>query len=147
MTSSDLGARWTQLNILAGTAVGLGLCVAFLLIRAERISADRKRLVEELQARLLEIKQLQGILPMCAYCKRIRDAHEYWQQLEDYLRAHSNVSVSHGICPSCYERVVAGDDESSIAGGSLTPPKLLRASDGPGRGSTFTVRRPLDAEV
>jgi DNA-binding response OmpR family regulator len=65
--------------------------------------ADR---VRELQAALSNVKQLQGLLPMCSYCKRVRDDQNYWQQVEVYLARHSDAQLSHGLCPECYETVV-----------------------------------------
>lgn len=52
---------------------------------------------------LAEVRQLQEILPICAYCKRIRNDAHYWQQVEVYIGAHLPVQFTHGICPSCYE--------------------------------------------
>ena len=65
--------------------------------------AERVRALEEA---LTQIKALRGLLPICAYCKRIRDDKNYWQEVEGYISAHSDAQFSHGICPSCYERVV-----------------------------------------
>lgn len=62
--------------------------------------------VQELESALAEIKQLQGILPICSYCKKVRDDQNYWQQVEKYIAAHSTARFSHGICPDCYESVV-----------------------------------------
>lgn len=55
----------------------------------------------ELEKALAEIKQLQGIIPICASCKKIRDDQGYWNQLEVYITAHSDAEFSHGICPEC----------------------------------------------
>ncbi len=63
--------------------------------------------VRELQAALDQIHQLQGLLPICSYCKKIRDDGNYWQQVEGYLSAHTGVQFSHGICPDCYEKCIA----------------------------------------
>jgi sigma-B regulation protein RsbU (phosphoserine phosphatase) len=62
--------------------------------------------VRELEAALLHVKQLQGMLPICSYCKSVRDDQNYWQQVESYLSQHSSLQFSHGICPKCYEKVV-----------------------------------------
>ena len=53
-----------------------------------------------------DYQQLNGLLPICSYCKKIRDDRNYWQQVEGYISKHSEVQFSHGICPDCYERVV-----------------------------------------
>ncbi len=62
--------------------------------------------VSELEAALSQIKQLQGLLPMCSYCKKIRDEQNYWQRVDSYISEHANVEFSHGICPGCYQNVV-----------------------------------------
>ncbi len=59
--------------------------------------------VEELEAALLEVKQLQGLLPICSYCKKIRNEDDSYQQLEIYISEHSDAEFSHGICPDCYQ--------------------------------------------
>jgi len=65
--------------------------------------ADRVRELEEALAR---VKQLQGLLPICSYCKKIRDDQNYWQQVEGYISEHSDAVFSHGICPDCFEKFV-----------------------------------------
>lgn len=60
--------------------------------------------VEELQNALATVKQLSGLLPICAYCKRIRRDDNYWQQLEAYIAEHSEADFSHGVCPPCLEK-------------------------------------------
>jgi CheY-like chemotaxis protein len=60
--------------------------------------------VRELETTLARVQQLQGLLPICCYCKRIRDGQDSWQQLEAYISAHSQARFSHGICPECLER-------------------------------------------
>ena len=67
--------------------------------------------VEELEAALSQVKQLQGILPICSYCKKVRDDQNYWQKVENYISDHTNVQFSHGICPDCYERVIREFEE------------------------------------
>jgi len=65
---------------------------------------ERERLVAELQAALAEVKVLGGLLPICANCKKIRDDKGYWQNVEQYISAHSGVTFSHGICPDCMRK-------------------------------------------
>ena len=62
--------------------------------------------IKELQSAMAQIKTLQGILPICAYCKKIRDNKEYWQQVESYITTHSEAQFSHAICPDCYKKHV-----------------------------------------
>jgi sigma-B regulation protein RsbU (phosphoserine phosphatase) len=75
----------------------------------QRTLAER---VKELEEALTRVKTLQGLLPICSYCKRIRDGQNYWQQVESYIAAHSNAAFTHGICPSCY----AEHAETELAG-------------------------------
>jgi CheY-like chemotaxis protein len=62
--------------------------------------------VRELEAALSRINQLQGLLPICSYCKNIRDEENYWHQVENYISVHAEVEFSHSICPACYTNVV-----------------------------------------
>jgi hypothetical protein len=57
----------------------------------------------ELQQALTNVRELQGLLPICSYCKRIRNDQNYWQQLEGYLGEHSKAMFTHSICPDCFE--------------------------------------------
>jgi hypothetical protein len=68
--------------------------------------------VSDLEEALAQVKLLQGLLPICSYCKNIRDDNNYWQQIESYVTAHSEAQFSHSICPSCYEKVVKPELES-----------------------------------
>jgi PAS domain S-box-containing protein len=81
----------------------------------KRAEEDRERLVRELRAALAEVRTLREILPICSYCKQIRDDENYWQSVESYISKHTNTRFSHGICPSCFEKIVEpqldADDE------------------------------------
>ncbi len=70
----------------------------------KRAEAEKDRLLEELREALGRVKTLKGLVPICAWCKKIRDDAGYWQQLEAYLRDHSEAELSHGICPECASR-------------------------------------------
>jgi two-component system cell cycle sensor histidine kinase/response regulator CckA len=70
-----------------------------------REEAERLKLIEELTDALAHAKTLRGLLPICAACKKIRDDHGYWQQLEVYFQEHEHIDFSHGICPECTERL------------------------------------------
>jgi hypothetical protein len=60
---------------------------------------------EKLQEAISKIKQLSGLLPICASCKKIRDDKGYWNQIESYIRKHSEAEFSHGICPECAKKL------------------------------------------
>jgi sigma-B regulation protein RsbU (phosphoserine phosphatase) len=62
--------------------------------------------VNELKDALISVKQLSGLLPICSYCKKIRDDQNYWTQVESYVGKHSEAKFSHSICPTCYEDIV-----------------------------------------
>ena len=72
--------------------------------RVVELQAALATRVAQLQDALSRVKQLQGLLPICSYCKRIRDDHDYWQQVETYMSEHSQATFTHGICPECYEK-------------------------------------------
>ena len=65
---------------------------------------ERERLILELQTALKEIKTLQGILPLCSFCKKIRDDKGYWEQVDVYLHKYSQADISHSVCPECLEK-------------------------------------------
>jgi DNA-binding response OmpR family regulator len=71
-----------------------------------RIVQLQKALMErfqDLEDALKRVKQLQGLLPICSYCKKIRNDRNYWEQVDGYIASHSEAQFSHGVCPDCYE--------------------------------------------
>jgi PAS domain S-box-containing protein len=70
----------------------------------KRAEENQRTLVRELQASVAEVKVLKGILPICASCKRIRSDGGKWEQVESYVREHTNAEFSHGLCPDCAKR-------------------------------------------
>lgn len=83
-------------------------------IERMRLRGERDRLIDQLSAALAEVKQLSGLLPICAQCKKIRDDQGYWKQIERYIREHSDAEFTHGICPDCardlYGEYLAGGE-------------------------------------
>ena len=77
-------------------------------MRVAALQESMARRLSELEQALANVKQLRGLLPMCAYCKKIRVDDKYWQQLEGYLSDHSDAEFSHGICPECFPSVLDG---------------------------------------
>ncbi|MBN2706323.1 MAG: PAS domain-containing protein [Deltaproteobacteria bacterium] len=67
---------------------------------------EREKLIAELEKALEQVKTLAGIVPICMYCKKIRDDQGYWNQLEKFISDHSEAEFSHGICPDCYEKAL-----------------------------------------
>jgi hypothetical protein len=64
---------------------------------------EKDRLIQQLKTALDEIKTLQGIIPICSYCKKIRNVEGAWAQVEEYISNHSEAEFTHGVCPTCYE--------------------------------------------
>ncbi len=73
--------------------------------KRQRAEEQKDILIIELRQAVDEVKTLQGIIPICASCKKIRDDHGYWQQVETYVSSHSNAAFSHGICPDCVKKL------------------------------------------
>ena len=71
-------------------------------MRIVALQESMARRLAELEEALANIKHLRGLLPMCAYCKKIRVDDQYWQQLEGYLSDHSDAEFTHGVCPDCF---------------------------------------------
>ena len=71
----------------------------------KRIEKEREKLISELQMAMAEVKKLSGFLPICSSCKKIRDDEGYWNQIESYIRDHSEAEFSHGICPECVKKL------------------------------------------
>ena len=72
----------------------------------KQAAEERERLVTQLQTALAELRTLREFLPICSYCKSIRDDEDYWHSLEAYISTHTNTQFSHGVCPSCFENVM-----------------------------------------
>jgi sigma-B regulation protein RsbU (phosphoserine phosphatase) len=81
-------------------------------VRILELQASLADHIRELEDALSNIKQLQGLLPICCYCKKIRDDQNYWQQVEGYITLHTEAKFSHSICPECYEKVVKPELEA-----------------------------------
>jgi PAS domain S-box-containing protein len=82
----------------------------------KQMERQRESLIAELQEALGRVKTLSGLLPICASCKKIRDDHGYWHQVEVYVGDHSNAEFTHGLCPDCGSKLYPGlweDDEQS----------------------------------
>jgi hypothetical protein len=73
--------------------------------RRKLAEQERDRVIRELQKALAEVKTLRGFLPICAGCKSIRDDAGYWNQIESYIKKHSDAEFSHGICPACAKKL------------------------------------------
>jgi PAS domain S-box-containing protein len=76
-------------------------CVCRDITQAKQAEREREALIKELTDALAEIKVLRGIVPLCSYCKKVRDDEGYWEQVDVYIKKHSTADVTHGICPEC----------------------------------------------
>jgi len=74
--------------------------------RILRLQAELAKRVRELELALANVKLLQGLLPICCYCKKIRNDQNYWQQVDTYIADHSEAQFTHGICPECRDKIV-----------------------------------------
>jgi PAS domain S-box-containing protein len=93
-------------NVTSSSGELAGRMASFVdITKRKEIEADREKLISKLQDALKKIKTLRGIIPICAACKKIRDDKGYWNQIEIYLREHSEADFSHGICPDCVKKL------------------------------------------
>lgn len=90
------GWAWTAYGLVLAGGVLLGLK-----LRMRQLRRRERELEQAIEAALAEVQTLQGLIPICAYCKKIRDDRGFWAQLEHYLSAHSGAQFSHGVCPEC----------------------------------------------
>jgi hypothetical protein len=95
------------LTCLAGILLFVFACSYLVIRKATRLLKETQQeladKVLQLEEALANVKQLEGIIPICMHCKKIRDDMASWQQLEQYISNHSEARFSHGICPECYE--------------------------------------------
>ncbi|MBW2466756.1 MAG: hypothetical protein JRF02_05595 [Deltaproteobacteria bacterium] len=71
----------------------------------QKLEDEKANLINQLQSSLNKVKLLSGLLPICASCKKIRDDKGYWNQIESYIRDHSEAEFSHGLCEECGEKL------------------------------------------
>jgi PAS domain S-box-containing protein len=102
----DGSYRWLLWNATADLDNQVIYSVARDITERKQAEQEREQLLQSLQAAFAEVKALQTILPICVYCKNIRNDENYWQTVEAYISHHTNTQFTHGICPSCYENVV-----------------------------------------
>ncbi len=105
----DGSYRWLRWNAAPDAEQQVIYSVARDITEQKCAEDEREQLVRELQAALAEVKTLQQILPICSYCRKIRDDENYWHTVEGYISRHTSSMFSHGICPTCYETEVVPD--------------------------------------
>ncbi len=77
--------------------------------------AERERLIHELQDALSKVKTLSGLVPICAWCKKIRDDQGFWKEVEVFVQTHSEATFSHGVCPDCRKKWLAERSKRKVA--------------------------------
>jgi PAS domain S-box-containing protein len=103
----DGSFRWLRWNATPDFSQQLIYSVARDVTAAKEAEAERERLLAELQSALAEIRALQGILPICSYCRKVRDDEDYWLSVESYVSRYTQ--LSHGVCPECMRTHVDPD--------------------------------------
>jgi PAS domain S-box-containing protein len=103
------GSRFTSLLVVTALSNETGNFTGFLGIfrdisKHKQHEAEREKIIAELQAALAQVKTLSGMIPICGWCKSVRSDQGYWQTVEQYVHSHTDVTFSHGMCPSCSER-------------------------------------------
>lgn len=98
----DGSYRWLLWNAVTDVQRQEIYSVARDITERKEAEALRERLVRDLQAALTEVRTLQQIMPLCSYCRKIRDDDNYWTSVETYLAQHTHAQFSHSICPDCY---------------------------------------------
>ncbi|OFW60992.1 MAG: hypothetical protein A2133_04245 [Actinobacteria bacterium RBG_16_64_13] len=93
----------------------LVFCVCRDVTERNQAHREREALIGELKRALAEIRALRGILPICSFCKKVRDDDGYWEQVDVYIQEHLQADVTHGVCPECmrehYPEIANGDEQ------------------------------------
>lgn len=96
--SEDIQGWFRNMAVKLGD--GVAVCFGDITKR-KQAEEERERLIAELKSALSQVKTLRGMLPICSSCKKIRNDKGYWEQMEVYIRDHTDADFSHGICPEC----------------------------------------------
>lgn len=112
----DGSYRWLLWNASADPLETTIYSVARDITTRKQADEDRERLVFELQGALHEVRALREIIPICSYCRKLRDDENYWHTVEAYFHQETTTRFSHGICPTCLtDEVQRLDDHPSVA--------------------------------
>jgi phosphoserine phosphatase RsbU/P len=90
----------------------------------------RLRVAERILTYTTQVHRLEEMMPMCSYCKKIRDDRNYWQQIESYINERTGTEISHSVCPDCYQRVVIPELDR-LRREALKPPPVARKASAP----------------
>lgn len=105
----DGSSRWFLWNATPRSIDQVIYSVARDITAHKEAEAERAELMQKLEMSLAEVSALQDILPICSYCRKIRDDEDFWHSVENYISRHTRSRFSHGICPSCMETEVERD--------------------------------------
>ena len=147
-----INQRWIQLKYAPGIprevilrwgwVIGSGMFLLFALFlfwnrslqreiaARKKIEEERNRLIGQLQKTLGEVKTLQGFLPICAHCRKVRQDSGYWQQIEAYVQENTDAKFSHGLCPDCLHALypeIADEVIARVNEQAATNPSLVNA--------------------
>jgi phosphoserine phosphatase RsbU/P len=100
----------------------------------------RLHVAERIIGLTTQVKQLASFIPICSYCKKIRDDKKYWQGVEEYLSEQQGATLSHGVCPDCHDRVLG----PQLRALGIEPPPFIHESPNPTREAT-RVKKPDSA--
>lgn len=100
-------STWAPIRDEEGQLTG-GIQVFRDISERKKQEAERERLIAGLREALASVTTLRGLLPICSWCKSVRNDEGYWQRVEDYITAHSEAEFTHGICPRCFEKQIVG---------------------------------------
>jgi PAS domain S-box-containing protein len=109
-TTYDRRAIDVEMNMVlmrdnADTVTGTVSAIRDISERKEQ-ERQREKIIKELQDAQAKVQQLEGMLPICSWCKKVRDDKGYWQQIEAYIGLHTKAGITHGICPECAKKVL-----------------------------------------
>jgi DNA-binding response OmpR family regulator len=93
----------------------------------------RLHVAERILKYTTRVRQLEQLLPICSYCKKVRDDHNYWQQIENYIKDRTGSEFSHSVCPDCYQRIVVPDLQNALRSAPKTTPTAERVPPPPDR--------------
>ena len=99
-SDSEILKRWYRV-VATCPAIGYFMTIFEDITDRKQATRERERLIDELQHASTEIETMRGILPLCCYCKKVRNDEGFWEQVDSYITNHSQADISHGICPAC----------------------------------------------
>lgn len=102
------GEAVTRIRLRMERSDGRGTIETYLLVTASPFDYEDRRLALLQLEDIDELMALKGLLPICAWCKKVRDDDQYWKSVEVYLKSHTAIDVSHGICDECLEKQLRG---------------------------------------